>query len=364
VATVLLIFGHLGKYDLHSNNYRVLRNASPRFEIPDGRPRFVRSVGALTALTLLGGSAAAYQLEVRADRPPSFDQGGEFLDALPVAGADGRPYPYGDATAAAAVASSTTQPVATTAAPVVTAGPAGPTGTTPAAPVDPAAGQGSTPAAPPATLGAAAPLPATGAYTYAVSGTEAASGFGSRAFPSQATLVVHADPSVPAGSLVHDLRLSDQHEERSIVAYGADGVSYTYEAGSVTFGPGTQTSQGSYEPPMVQIPWPLADGASVSGASAARDGSGNVTRTEAWTTTVVGREILDVLGTQRETWVVDIQRNADGAEKVDRYRRYWYDPTLGIIVQWSERFHGERAMLVTFTFDSEYTATLTGFTPG
>ena len=339
----------------------MLQNASPKFPIREDRPpRFLRPVGALAALSLLGGVAAAYQLEVRADRPPSFDQGGEFLDALPVAGNDGRPYPYGDT--AAAVATTTTAAVAVDAAPAATTGPSG---TTPAAPVEQgAAPDGPAPTAPTATAAATAPLPATGVYTYAVTGTEAASGFGSRAFPPQATLVVHADPSVPAGSLVHDLHLSDQHEERSIVAYGAGGAAYTYEAGSVTFGPGTQTSQGSYDPPMVQIPWPLADGASASGSSAARDGGGNVTRTEVWTTTVVGREVLDVLGTPTETWVVDIQRDADGAEKVDRFRRYWYDPTRGIVVQWTERFHGERAMLVTFTFDSDYTATLTGFTPG
>jgi hypothetical protein len=348
----------------------VLRNATPEIEItaPRPRPRHVRAVGACVALSLAGGLASAYQLEVRADRPPSFDQGGEFLATLPVAGADGRPYPYGDATAIGGAASSTTAPAATTSPPGSAVGGDPSAGPTLEASGSEATPEGTVPTATPPEDGspAAAPLPAVGAYRYAVTGSESASGFGSRAFPAEATVVIHTDPSVPAGSLVHDLRLSDQHEERAIIAYGDTGAAFTYEAGSVTFGPGTQTSQGSYDPPMVQVPWPLAEGATATGTSAARDGQGNVTRTEQWTATVVGRELIDVLGTPHDTWVVDLQRNTvgGGAEQVDRYRRYWYDPQVGTWVRWTERFHGERAMLVTFTYDDEYTAVLTGFTPG
>lgn len=349
----------------------MLRNASPDLTGPAvrrPRPRFVGVVAVLVAMVLAGGVAAAYQLEVRAGRPPSFAQGGEFLEALPAAGRDGRPYPYGDTSSSTTGAAPTTAAAPST-TPGSGGGPPGSTGRAigPSSTEAPVPAESGPPAsASPAMPRATAPVPATGVYTYAVAGHEAASGFGSRGFPASATVVVHGDPSIPTGSLVHDLHLSDQHEEREIVAYGADGAAFLYEAGSVTFGPGTQTSQGGYEPPMVQIPWPLADGASVSGTSAAKDGNGNVSRTEQWTTTVVGREVLDVLGAPHETWVVDSQRNTTGggSETVDRHRRYWYDPQLGTWVQWTERFHGERAMFVTFTYDSEYTATLTAFTPG
>lgn len=360
----------------------MLRNANPDSTdlrtAPVRRPRFVLPVAGLAAVALLGGGLAWYQLEVKADRAPDFDIGGEFQTGLPVAGNDGRPFPYGDAgattsTVAGAGASSTTLDPNGTTVPG-TGGTAPGPGAGPTSPAPGGDGGGATP--PPAAgptgpsveelLAAPSPRPpAVGTYTYAVAGNESATGFGSRSLPATASLVVHGDPSAPEG-LVHDLRLSGQHEERAIVSYGADGIAYTFEAGSITFGPGTQTSQGRYDPPMVQVPWPLADGASASAASAARDGAGNVSRTEQWTTTVVGREVLDVLGQPRETWVVDIQRRTPpgSAEEVDRFRRYWYDPVLGTWVKWTERFHGARQVLLTFTYDAEYTATLTGFAPG
>jgi hypothetical protein len=113
---------------------------------------------------------------------------------------------------------------------------------------------------------------------------------------------------------------------------------------------------------MVQIPFPLRAGASASAASAARNGD-KVDRTEQWTATVVGQEVLDVLGAKHTTWVVDLQRNTEpgGREVVDRFRRYWYDPVLGTWVKWTERFHASRDMLVDFTYDTTYTATLVGF---
>src|SRR5688572_23837327 len=62
------------------------------------RPRFARAVGFLTVLALLGGLVGAYQVGVRAKRPPSFTVGGDFVnaDAFPTPGVDGRGYPYGN----------------------------------------------------------------------------------------------------------------------------------------------------------------------------------------------------------------------------------------------------------------------------
>ena len=313
---------------------------------------FARAVGALTALSLLGGAAGWYQLEIRADRPPSFDRGGAFLtvEDFPVPGQDGRGTPYGDATATSAPttgeAATTTTAASGGVLPAAIPGAPAPLGTDP----------------PPASSGPR--LPTVGTYTYAVEGTEGATAFGSRSYPTRAGIVVHRDPALRDDELVFDLRLSGQHEEREVVRTTAAGLAFSFEAGSITFGPGTQTSQAGYDPVMVQIPYPLGPGAQASGSSAAKDG-GTVARVEDWTAKVVGQEVLDVLGRQRTTWVVDVQRRTrpGGAEQVDRFRRYWYDPELGIWVRWTERFDASRDLLVDFTYHTTYTATLVGFVP-
>jgi hypothetical protein len=322
------------------------------------RPRGIRTVGALAAVVLAGGVAAAYQLGIRGHGDPSFRQGGEFLSAdddIPTPGVDGTPYPYGDVTAPSTTAAPAPEVPMSTAS----AAPAPTPTTRPAA--TPAAGAGG----PATTALPATPVPpATGVYTYAVQGTEGATAFGSRSYPSTATVVVHHDPSVRQDELVHDLRLSDQHGEREIIRYTPQGVAFSFEGGSITFGPGTQTSQATYSPLMVQVPFPLRAGAAAAGSSAAKSGT-TVQRTEDWTAKVVGQEVLDVLGQPRTTWVIDVQRRTPpgGAEQVDRFRRYWYDPALGTWVRWTERFHASRDMIVDFTYDTTYTATLTGFRP-
>ena len=321
---------------------------------PIRRPPFFRTALTGVVVVLLAGLAGAYQVGVRANRAPTFDEGGAFLAAtdLPRAGDEGRPYPYGDAWAT--TATSATLPSST----------APPSSTTPAA--RPSASVVPTVTTQPSPDVRSRPRPpATGTYTYAVSGTEAATGFGSRTYPERATVVVHHGDRTRDDELVLDLRLSGQHEEREILRYSPSGVAFAFEGGSVTFGPGTQTSQASYDPLMVQIPFPLAVGASAKGASSARDASGNVARVETWTSKVVREETITVLGRARTVWVVDVQRNtgSGATEQVDRYRRYWYDPALGTWVKWSERFHGARRMVLDFTYDTTYTATLVGFTP-
>jgi hypothetical protein len=331
-------------------------NASPN---ADGL-RFTRTVAVLTAVVLLGSLAAAYQVGVRAKRAPSFTVGGEFAnpDDFPSPGVDGRGYPYGN------VLESTTtttagDPAATTVAP--TGAPATPApGATTAPPTTPPTG---VVAGPDAAL-TTPTRPATGTYAYALDGTEGATGFGSRSYPARGTDVVHADKTVRGDELVHDLKLSDQHEEREVIRYSPTGIAFSFEGGSITFGPGTQTSQAAYDPLMVQIPFPLTAGATAKGSSAAKAG-GSTARVEDWTTKVVGQEVLTVLGQARTTWVIDIQRTTKpgGAEQVNRFRRYWYDPTLGVWVKWTERFHASRDLLVDFNYDTTYTATLAAFTP-
>jgi hypothetical protein len=316
----------------------------------------VGKVAVLAAFVLVAGIGAAYQLGVRAHRAPSFAKGGAFLSAgdIQTPGVNGVPFPYGDATATTAAGA------ATTAAGSVTASP----GTTVAHPAVTTAPIASTTTIDPNAALVTPNKPAVGTYTYALDGTEGATGFGSRGYPARGTDVIHADRTVRSDELVHDLRLSDQHEEREVVRYSPQGLAFSFEGGSITFGPGTQTSQATYAPLMVQVPFPLRAGAQASGSSAAKDGA-STARVEDWTTKVVGQEVLTVLGQRHTTWVIDIQRTTTpgGSEHVNRFRRYWYDPALGVWVKWTERFHASRDLLVDFSYDTNYTATLVGFAP-
>jgi hypothetical protein len=58
-----------------------------------------------------------------------------------------------------------------------------------------------------------------------------------------------------------------------------------------------------------------------------------------------------------------VQRNSEpgSSDEVNRFRRYWYDPTRALWVRWHEVFHGSRDMFgLTFSYDTDYTATLQG----
>ena len=73
------------------------------------------------------------------------------------------------------------------------------------------------------------------------------------------------DPSLEPDELAFDLDFSDEHQEREIVAYRKDGIIFTFEAGSVTFGAGTQTSEAIYDPPMTADADPARRGATAEG---------------------------------------------------------------------------------------------------
>ncbi|MEA3020243.1 MAG: hypothetical protein QOI47_1767, partial [Actinomycetota bacterium] len=240
------------------------------------RRTFRRPVGFAAAVVLVLDALAAFQLGVRAHEPPSFHRGGAFAvrsASLP----NDHPLPYTPAGLDAAASSA----IATT----VPAAAAGPEAVTRAA--------SSAEVSPPSTT-----TPVSGTYTYAVDGTESATAFGSRRLPATMTMTVAPEPGGPAVDRVLDLRFSDQHEEREIAAFQTSGVSFVYEAGSVTFGPYTQTSEASYRPPMLQVPLPLAQGAVTRGTSDA------TSRVEDWTVTVGDREKVGDI----DTWVVTIHR--------------------------------------------------------
>jgi hypothetical protein len=129
----------------------------------------------------------------------------------------------------------------------------------------------------------------------------------------------------------------------------------------VTFGPATRTSEAVYDPPMLQIPVPLREGVQVKGTSNAKDSSGNTTRTEDWTVTVLRTEQLQILGEQVGTWVVKIERQSrpGGSESVTRTRTYWFDPNRSIWVKWEEKLSGAQDFGPgSFSYQTEFTATL------
>jgi hypothetical protein len=289
---------------------------------------------------------AVYQLVFRAHGTPNFRRGGTFV----AVGTNGRPVPY-----APAVAASDASAVTTTTAPTST-----PSITATGEPQDGTSGGSVSGAV--TDSGRPADLPATGTYTYAVAGSERATGLGSRDYPSTMTFDVHTSPDLDPTEVVADLRFSENHEEREILRRTPDGMAFAFEGGSITFGPGTQTSQADYDPPMVQIPTTLTPGFTTSGTSTAKNNDGSTSRVEDWTVSVLGQETVDIGGTAVDTWVVDVHRSTrpGSSDKVNRQRRYWYDPTRALWVRWHETFHGSRDYAaITFTYDTDYTATLT-----
>ena len=321
----------------------------------------VKVIGSLTALVLLAGGVAAYQVSHRG--APSFRRGGVF--------ATGDTSTTTSSTAQSPSSSDTGPATTVPAAPGPTASTAAPRGSS-GTPATTATTRGTvttrgTPATTPTTSpGPVLPTrPAFGTYTYAVDGEEGATFFGNRRFPDRMTTVVHGAPGLKADQVVADLRYSDSHEEREILGYRGDGVYFDFEGGSVTFGPRTETSEADYDPPMLQIPKPLAPGASRSGTSQARSAGGSVTRTEDWNVKVLGQEPVTVLGATVQAWKVQIDRQTHpgSADQVTRQRVYWYDPGRALWVKFTETFHGVRKV-GPGSFDYQYrlTATLVGFT--
>ena len=210
-------------------------------------------------------------------------------------------------------------------------------------------------------------LPTFGTYVYAVEGTEDAPPFGSRTLPPQMTMTVSSSESAGQSEsgndeLVFDLEFSDDHEEREIVAYGSDGIAFTYEAESISFG-FTHTVENNYDPPIVQIPAKLKAEASLDGTTTALGTDGETTREEDWTVTVEGRETLDILDTKVETWVVRVERESRSGsdEELTRTRRYWFSPAHSIWVKWEETTRSSQDFGPgRFSYEAEFTATLQG----
>jgi hypothetical protein len=308
----------------------------------------MRRAGVLAVAIAIMSTALLYQNNVRARRPPEFARGGPFAGGEPVLSnpsvlASPTPVPgigklHSSATLTAPRGSNASRPVAP----------------------------------------GAFTFPQLGRYTFKVDGWEEATAFGRRDYAPEMQMTVHRPdeqaspaPKLKPDELDFDLEFSpdnNDHEEREIVAYRAKGLVFTFESGSITFGPGfTRTSSATYDPPMTQIPVPLREGVKVTGTSDARDPSnGTLVRTEDWTVQVKGREQIPVLGRQTVTWVVQIDRQSrPGTPEQDtRSRTYWFDPGRRIWVKWTENLKGSQGFGPgDFSYQTQYTATLAKIEP-
>lgn len=319
---------------------------------------------------LLLGLLGAYQVGVRMRRPPSFRRGGAFVEAprspsaltggLPPALADG---PFADlgprgttpSSARAAPTAGTTEPTTSVSIPPAST-------TSESTPVGSPRFAASGPASAPAASG----LPRPGTYTWNVTGTEGATGFGSRSLPSQMSMVVHGSPGLSGDEAVADLTYSSNHTEREILGAHSTGLCFDFEAGQVRFGPVAQTNQGDYRPPMLQVPTVLAAGAVTRGVSRVLASDGSTERTEDWTVTVVGQDTVVLAGQPVPTWVVRINRQSEpgSSQEITRTRTYWFDPSRHLWVKYTEAEHGQQSYAgITFTYDDHLTATLASFQP-
>jgi len=306
---------------------------------------------------LAGGAFGAARIGGQSHRLPTFAVGGAFLrDGRPA----GTPDPVSRGLTASAAAPAYTS--TSSAAP-------GPSVSADSAVASPArAAATASPVGRPHVSNASGPiLPAAGTYTYSISGQESSTGFGARSFPSTMSIDVHRGSGLPANQVVLDITFSSQHQEREILQYDQRGISMVYEAGAVTFGPMTQTNQATYVPAMVQMPLPDEAGALASGTSAARNSDGSTDRIEDWTTSVQGIEAVQTQSGYRQCPVIRIERRTrpGSADQETRRVSYRYDPGLGIWDRWTVLMHAQRSYVgFTFTYDENFTATLSEFQPG
>lgn len=335
----------------------------------------VKIVAGVSSVALLAAGVIGYKLTHKG--PPSFRKGGQFAIAGPPSTTTSSTAATAETSATTAAAQpGTTAASSTTATTVRKPGAARPSTVTSAARATTTTRAASGPAPTPTPTGPSQPVPApstpapgkpaVGTYTWTVDGTEGASFVGSRKYPQNMTMVVHAGGGVEPDQLVFDLTYSNNHVEREIVGFRNDGVYFDFEGGSITFGPRTETSQADYDPPILQIPLPLQPGLSRTGVTKATGGDGKVSRTEDWKTTVLGQEAVTAGGATVNAWKVEVQRKfrPGTPDQGFRNRTYWFDPARNIWVKFVEVFHGERHTAgFSFTYDSNLTAVLANYTP-
>ena len=341
-----------------------------------GRSLRVKVLAGVASVSVLAAGVIGYKITHKG--PPSFRRGGQFAIAGPpsstttsgvatvetTATTAAPPIAVPGSTASSATTGTTARkPTSST---TVTTRPARATTTTRAASGPGPAPTPTSPSKPAAPAPTGLGKPDLGTYTYTVDGTEQAPFVGARKYPEKMTTVVHAGGGVDSDQLVFDITYSDNHVEREIVGFRNDGIYFDFEGGSITFGPRTETSEADYDPPILQVPLPLQPGLSRTGVTQAKGSDGKVSRTEDWKTTVLGQEPVTIGGATVNAWKVEVQRKfrPGTADQGFRNRTYWFDPARRIWVKYTEVFHGERRTAgFSFSYDSNLTAVLAGFTP-
>lgn len=311
---------------------------------PPPAPKSLRYAAAIAVMSLVAAGTLLYQENVRSEKPPEFSRGGAFAGDLAQPGDE-----------EITIVTPTPRPVAS-----------GRSRSTAVLSAPDAARERFGTGEPP-------PFPTFGRYVYHVEGSESASIFGSREYPPEMTMTVHRSPTDDTGQLrlkddelAFDLFFSEDHEEREVVAFRRTGIAFTYEAGSITFGPRTEDSEATYSPAMTQIPIPLTEKAKASGTSRALRADGSTARIENWTVKVRGRERLNLMDETVDTYVVEVERKTEpeSEEQLTRSRKYWFDPVRVIWVKWEEQMSGTRDVgFGSFTYSTRYTATLERIEP-
>jgi hypothetical protein len=316
-------------------------STTPQTDVWALLPASMKRAGLVALTTLFLAGAMLYQENIRSDQPPDFSRGGWF------AGDPANPAPD-----EIVVATPTPIPKRESRSSATLTAPRGSTDEDAQGP----------------------PFPAIGRYAFTVDGTESASLFGSRAYPPEMTMTVHrrapgdsTDPPLDPDELAFDLDFSAEHQERETVAYRPEGIMFTFEARSVTIGPGTQASETTYEPPITQVPIPLVVDATAEGTSrAVSTVDGSEVRTDHWTVKVTGRQQIEIMGADIDAFVlqVDQQSQPGSSQQFTRSRKYWLDPVRAIWVKWEEHVSARQDVGIgSFTYTTNFTATLDRIEP-
>jgi hypothetical protein len=201
--------------------------------------------------------------------------------------------------------------------------------------------------------------PTPGVYPLAVTGQESAK-FGPisachNTFPSRSSIVVHHATGESPTSYDFDMRLypnqANKHDERHIYKYSKQSMVLSYEQETVTCSGIKQSSAVSYSPAQTRVQLPLAVG------NTWHNKGGGSARTETGTSNVVKRSSLQVGGTSYQVYEIVTKLALTGNETGERDQTWWYAPSLGVPLKFSETLHGHRSGA---NYAESYTATVIG----
>ncbi|MFA5786877.1 MAG: hypothetical protein WDA71_07860 [Actinomycetota bacterium] len=160
------------------------------------------------------------------------------------------------------------------------------------------------------------------------------------------TAVVHEE----SDETVFDYSYAPDHKERRIFAYRADGMYMTFVGAKFTCGMAPpQTSDETYDPPLLEYRSPLAVGITWEGKSST--GSSTVTSSGR----VLRRERIRVPAGTFDAFVVESRTDFTGDTEGHALMTDWLVPDLGIWVKQTAAIDMKRG---SATFQSNYTSEL------